>query len=183
MRIKSKWSKKDKTHSVEEIGGALAFIAFRLAQNTVLNLERNDFQTETLKQRVDIISEFLCFIIHLMDRMTIDRFTENERVRFVSELAVKSAKNFEDNMRDIVGPGEYRQDFIDKLNERMNDYAEFHYDTGGDGASFPMRRFFGDLVTKQMSGKNKRWVTDQVIDVEAPEMQQALDKSVPNLFK
>lgn len=183
MRIKSKWSKKDKTHSVEEIGGALAFIAFRMAQNTVLNLERNDFQTETLKQRVDIISEFLCFIIHLMDRMTIDRFTENERVRFVSELAVKSAKNFEDNMRDLVGPGEYRQSFIDKLNERMNDYAEFHYDIEGDGASFPMRRFFGDLVTQQMSGKNKRWVTDQVIDVEAPEMQQALDKSVPNLFK
>ena len=182
MRVKSKWSKKDKTHTVEEIGGALAFIAFRIAQNAVLSLENNDFQTDTQKQRMDIIAEFLCFTIHLMDRMTIERFTEDERVRFITALAVKSAKHYEDNMRDVVGPGEYRQEFIDKLNERMNDYAEFHYDAESGGASFPMRRFFGDLVTKQMGEKNKRWVADQVIDIEVPEMQQTLNRSVPNLF-
>lgn len=182
MRVKSKWSKKGKTHTVEEIGGALAFIAFRIAQNAVLSLENNDFQTDTQKQRMDIISEFLCFTIHLMDRMTIDRFSEEDRIRFVTELAVKSAKHYEDNLRDIVGPGEYRQAFIDKLNERMNDYADFQYDAENGGASFPMRRFFGDLVTRQMGEKNKRWVSDQVIDIEVPEMQQTLNRSVPNLF-
>lgn len=182
MRVKSKWSKKGKTHGVEEIGGALAFIAFRIAQNGVLSLENNDYQTDTQQQRMDIISEFLCFTIHLMDRMTIDRFSEAERVRFITELAVKSAKHYEDNLRDIVGPGEYRQEFIDKLNERTNDYAEFQYDVKSGGASFPMRRFFGDLVTKQMGEKNKRWVADQVIDIEVPEMQEILDRSVPNLF-
>lgn len=182
MRVKSKWSKKDKTHTVEEIGGALAFIAFRIAQNAVLSLENNDFQTDTQKQRMDIISEFLCFTIHLMDRMTIERFTEDERKRFITELAIKSAKHYEDNLRDIVGPGNYRQDFIDKLNERMNDYAEFHYDLDSGGASFPMRRFFGDLVTRQMGERNKRWVSDQVIDIEVPEIQSVLNRSVPNLF-
>ena len=182
MRVKSKWSKKDKTHTVEEVGGALAFIAFRIAQNAVLSLENNDFQTDTQKQRMDIISEFLCFTIHLMDRMTIERFTEEERTRFVTELAIKSAKHYEDNLRDIVGAGNYRQEFIDKLNERMNDYAEFQYDLDSGGASFPMRRFFGDLVTRQMGERNKRWVSDQVIDIEVPEIQSVLNRSVPNLF-
>ena len=142
MRVKSKWNRKDKTHSVEEIGAALAFIAFRIAQNGVLTLENNDYQTDTQAQRLQIIAEFLYFTIHLIDRMTIERFNEEDRMRFMTELASKSAKHMEDNMRDILGKGDYRQGFIDTLNQRMNDYADFHYDQEDGGPSFPMCRFF-----------------------------------------
>ena len=181
MRVKSKWNKKDKTHSVEDIGAALAFIAFRIAQNGVLSLENNDYQTDTQEQRMYIITEFLCFVIHVIDRMTIEKFTEDERMRFMTELAGKSAKHFEDNMRDLIGKGNYRQGFIDNLNQRMSDYADFNY-SEDDGPSFPMRRFFGDLVTAQMGEKNKKWVADQIIDIEVPELLQTLERSVPNLF-
>jgi predicted GNAT family acetyltransferase len=182
VRVKSKWNKKDKTHSVEEIGAALAFIAFRIAQNGVLSLENNDYQTDSQAQRLKIIAEFLCFTIHIIDRMTIERFSDEDRVRFMTELAVKSAKHMEDNMRDILGKGDYRQGFIDTLNQRMNDYADFAYDKEAGGPSFPMRRFFGDLVTEQMGEKNKRWVADQIIDIEVPGILQTLERSVPNLF-
>lgn len=182
MRVKSKWNRKDKTHTVEEIGAALAYIAFRIAQNGVLTLENNDYQTDTQEQRLRIIAEFLYFTIHLIDRMTIDRFEDEDRMRFMTELASKSAKNMEDNMRDILGKGDYRQGFIDTLNQRMSDYAEFQYDKEDGGPSFPMRRFFGDLVTQQMGEKNKRWVTDQIIDIEVPEILTTLNRSIPNLF-
>lgn len=182
MRVKSKWNRKDKTHSVEEIGAALAYIAFRIAQNGVLTLENNDYQTDTQVQRLQIIAEFLYFTIHLIDRMTIERFDDEDRMRFMTELASKSAKNIEDNMRDILGKGDYRQGFIDSLNQRMSDYAEFHFDIEDGGPSFPMRRFFGDLVTQQMGEKNKRWVTDQIIDIEVPEILATLNRSIPNLF-
>jgi hypothetical protein len=182
VRVKSKWSRKDKTHSVEEIGAALAFIAFRIAQNGVLTLENNDYQTDTQAQRLQIIAEFLYFTIHLIDRMTIDRFSDEDRMRFMTELAGKSAKHMEDNMRDILGKGDYRQGFIDTLNQRMADYAEFHYDEEDGGPSFPMRRYFGDLVTQQMGEKNKRWVADQIIDIEVPEILTTLNRSIPNLF-
>ncbi len=181
MRVKSKWNKKDKTHSVEEVGAALAFIAFRIAQNGVLSLENNDYQTDTQQQRMMIIVEFLSFAIHIIDRMTIEKFDEQERVRFMTELATKSAKHFEDNMRDLIGKGDYRQGFIDTLNQRMSDYADFQY-SEETGPSFPMRRFFGDLVTEQMGEKNKKWVAAQVIDIEVPEILQTLNRSVPNLF-
>lgn len=182
MRVRSKWSRKDKTHSVEEVGAALAFIAWRIAQNSILNMENHEFQTDTHQQRLSIIAEFLCFTLHVIDRMTIDRFDADSRVRFMTEMAAKSAKNFYDNKRELVGPGEYRQEFIDLLNTRLADYAEFSYDAENGGPSFPMRRFFGDRVTEQMGEKNRRWVGDQIIDVEVPEIFSTLKRSVPNLF-
>lgn len=183
MRVKSKWHKKDKTHTVEELAGAVAFIAVRIAQNGTLNLENNDFQTDTADQRLEIMTEYLCFTIHIIDRMTIENFDDTERGRFMTELAGKCAKHIEDNKRDLVGPGDYRQAFIDTLNQRMSDYADFQYQEETGGPSFPMRRFFGDLVTECMGDKNKKWVADQVIDIEVPEILETLHKALPNLFK
>jgi len=181
VRVRSKWSNKDKTHSVEEIGGALAFIAWRIAGNAVLNMENHDYGTETQSQRLDIIGEFLIFTIHIIDRMTIERFSPEDRQRFMVELALKSAKHMEDNRRDVEGPGEYKQAFIDLLNQRLDEYSDCAYDAE-DGASFVMRRLFGDHVTKLMGEKNQKWVTAQIIDIEVPDMCRTLDKSLPNLF-
>ena len=128
MRIKSRWSKKGKTHTIEEIAGAVAFINWRIAGNCLLSLENNDFQTDTHEQRLKIISEFLIFTIHMIDRMTIENFDENERVRFITELVTKTAKHLEDNKRDLIGPGDYRDEFVQLLNERINEYSEFSYD-------------------------------------------------------
>ena len=181
MRVRSKWSRKDKTHSVEEIGGALAFIAWRIATNAVLNMENQDYETSTQVQRLDIIAEFLCFTLHIIDRMTIEKFTPEERQRFMVELGQKSAKHMEDNRRDVQGPGEYKQAFIDLLNRRLDEYAECAY-TEEDGPSFVMRRLFGDHVTKVMGPKNQKWVTAQIMDIEVPDMCRTLEKSLPNLF-
>lgn len=182
MRVKSRWNKKDKTHSVEEIAGALAFIIWRIAANAVLSMENAGFTTETQRQRLAIIAEFLAFTIHIADRMTIEKFDENERVRFMTELTLKSAKHMEDNKRDIIGPGEYRQEFIDLLNLRMDDYAQFEYsDTEGPG--FGLKRFFADQVKPVFGENDKKWVSSQVIDIEVPELMRHMKRATPNLFK
>lgn len=182
MRIKSRWSKRGKTHTVEEIAGAVAFIIWRIAGNCLLSLENNDFQTDTHGDRLRIISEFLIFTIHMVDRMTIENFDENERVRFITELVTKSSKHLEDNKRDLVGAGEYRSDFVELLNERINDYSEFSFDDK-EGPSFPMKRFFGDKMALVMGDKNNKWVADQIIEIEVRDIMNHLRKSVPNLFK
>jgi len=182
VRIKSRWSKRGKTHTVEEIAGAVAFITWRIAGNCLLSLENNDFQTDTHEQRLAIISEFLIFTIHMIDRMTIENFDENERVRFINELVEKSAKHLEDNKRDLLGTGEYRQEFVTRLNERITDYSQFSYDEK-DGPSFPMKRFFGDKMALIMGEKNQKWVADQIIEIEVRDIMNHLRKSVPNLFR
>ena len=82
----------------------------------------------------------------------------------------------------LAAPGEYKQDFIDLINKRLVDYSDFQFEDGS-GPSFPMRRFFGDLVTEQMGEKNKRWVSDQIIDIESPDIYATLKRSLENLFK
>lgn len=182
MRVKSRWSKKDKTHSIEEIAGALAFIIWRIAANGVLSMENADFTTETQRQRLAIIAEFLAFAIHIADRMTIEKFDAEQRVRFMTELAIKSAKHMEDNKRDIIGPGEYRQEFIDLLNRRMDDYGQFGY-SEDEGPSFGMKRFFADQVKALFGEEDQKWVSSQIIDMEVPEIMLHLKRATPNLFK
>jgi len=182
LRIKSRWSKKNKTHSVEEIAGAVAFILWRIATNGVLSLENEDYQTDSQQQRLDVITEFLAFSIHLTDRITIERFDENERVRFITELAAKCGKHLEDNLRDVIGKGEYRQAFIDTLNRRMGDYADFSY-SDEEGPSFGMKRFFGEQITKVLGERHSKWVSSQVMDIEVPEILSHIKRAIPNLFK
>ena len=183
VRIKSRWSKKDKTHTVEEIGGALAFIVWKLAMNTMLSMENADYKTETNKDRLDIITEVLAITIHIVDRMTIERFDENERIRFMTELATKCAKHLHDNMRDIGVEGDFKSSFIELLNQRMADYSGFDFDEK-EGPSFAMRRFFGDEVSKVMINvDDKKWVGQQMMDIEIPEIMDHLKRSVPNLFR
>jgi len=181
VRVKSRWSKKDKTHGVEEIAGALAFISWRVATNGMLSMENADFSTETQQQRLQIIAEFLMFTVHIADRMTIEKFDANERQRFMTELAQKCAKHMEDNQRDVLGKGEYRQAFIDLLNQRMADYADFSF-TEQDGPSFGMKRCFGEQVAQLFGDKDAKWVSSQVIDIEVPEILVHLQRATPNLF-
>ena len=183
VRIKSRWSKKDKTHTPEEIGGAMAFIIWKLAMNTMLSMENAQYKTETQQDRLDIITEVLIFCIHLADRMTIERFDENERMEFMSAVASKCAKHLHDNMRDLGKEGEFKQPFIELMNERFADYAEFAFDED-EGPSFVMSRFFGDKVKKVMKSEDdQKWVGQQMIDIEVPEIMDHLKRAVPNLFR
>ncbi len=182
MRVKSRWGKRNKTHTIEEIAGAVAFILWRIATNGVLSLENQDYQTDSQQHRLGIISEFLAFLIHLTDRITIERFDESERARFMTELATKCAKHLEDNLRDVIGKGEYRQIFIDTLNQRMADYAEFNY-SEEEGPSFNMKRFFGERITNVLGERHSKWISSQVMDIEVPEIMTHMKRAIPNLFR
>ena len=180
MRIKTRWSKKDKERSAEEIAGALAFIVWRIGAAGLLSLENEGFQTDTYTQRLKVLSEFLAFLIHVTDRMTYERFTEEERERFVTALALKIAQVMEDNMRDLIGPGDYKGPFIELLNERLADYSEFSYTEEGPGFGF--KRYFGERVTEVMGPKDGRWITDQIMDAEVPDALKTLRRAFVGLF-
>jgi len=147
----------------------------------VLNLENHDYQTDTQQQRLDIIAEVLVFTLHLIDRMTITRFSDEERQRFMGELGQKSAKHMHDNRCDIEGSGEYRSAFIELLNQRLAEYAEFDYDEQ-EGPGFGMKRYFGEFVAQHMGEKNRQWVSGQMSEIEVRDIMATLKKSVPNLF-
>lgn len=180
MRVKSRWNDKGKERTPEDIAGALAFIAWRIAGNAVLNLENEDYQTDTQAQRLDIMAELLAFLVHLVDRLAYGKIDEADRQRYIGALGLRLAETMQDNRVDAQGAGEYRAAFVDLLNRRMDDYAELPFADGGPG--FGMRRYLGDRVAQAMGPRHNKWITQQVMDIEVPEALETLHKALRNLL-
>lgn len=182
MRIRSRWNDKKRTRSLEEVAGALAFIEWRIASQVLLNLENEGFQTDTAADRMDVMRELCPFLIHVTDRLVHDDMDEEERQRFIVALALKIADFYHDNRTDAEGRGQdYRTPFIETLNQRMADYSEFTFEEGEPGYAF--KRYLGESVTNSMGPKDRKWITDQVMEIEVPEMLVTLERGLDNLFK
>ncbi len=181
MRIKSKWHNKDKAKSAEEIAGALGFITWRISANAVNKMYTSGFNFSTNKQQLDVIAEFLAFLVQAADRRVYDIMDDDERQRFVTALAIHVAGTLEDNLREEVGAGDYRSDFINLLNERMEGYAEFNFVE--DMPSYPSMRYFATRVDAVMGGEENKWVIEQVIEVEAPEAMKNFNRAIGDLLE
>jgi hypothetical protein len=184
IRVKSKWQDKDKARSAEETGSVLAFNLWRIAGANVLHIENEGFQTDTYNQRLDVIAELLAFFVHVVDRMISEKdYSEDNRRELITALAMNLAKTMHDNRRDVNEDADdidYRSAFVAMLNERMEEYAGFNFDQGEPG--FQLRRRVGEHVTEVMGEKDRKWVTDQVMDIEIPDALKTFNKVARNLL-
>lgn len=178
MRIKSRWNKRAKEQSLEDIAGAVAFINWRIATNGVLEIENLGYQTQSNAHRLQIVGEFLAFLLQVADRLAYERMEDEERQAFITALALKMANIFADNQRDMLGEGEYRKIFIDLLNQRAEDYAELSFKAGEAG--FDFLRYFGEQVAAVMT--EKHFVSQQVMDIEGPNAITTLKKGMKDLL-
>jgi hypothetical protein len=182
VRIRSRWNKTGKERTIEENAGALAFIEWRIASQTLLNLENEGFQTDTQMDRLDVLQELSAFLIHVTDRKVHGELDEDQRQKFIVALAVKMADTYHDNRVDAEGRGQdFRPGFIDILNQRLADYSEFSFENGEPGYAF--KRYLGECVTNVMGEKDRKWISDQVMEIEIPEMLKTLEKGLKNLFE
>ncbi len=181
MRINAKWSNRGRVRSPIEIAGALAFTGWKIAASVVLNLENEGFETQSQTQRLQVITEIMCFMVSVVDRMVYNTYSIEQRGEFVTTFALSLGNILEDNHADIDGPGNYRKAFIEQLNLRASEYAECSYSTD-EGASFPMRRILGNHVMDAMGDKDRKWIPDYIIDVEAPNVVATLKRALPSLF-
>ena len=180
IRVKSRWANRDRKRTPQEDASALAFITWRIAGNAVLNLENEGFQTETNVHRLRVMSEILAFLIHITDRRVADTMTSEQRQVFITALALKISDYMQENMDDLAGSDkDYKKVFIEVLNERMADYAEFNFTDGEPGYAF--KRYLGEKVTDSMGPKDRKWISDQVMEIEVPEMLKSLNKALADL--
>ncbi len=181
MRMKSKWGKNSKQRSVADNASAAAFIAWRIAQDALLDLESEDYQTDNLKQRMDVVVEFVIFLAHLADRISYERMSIEEREEFVVTMVQHLARTHQASMEDIDGIKDYKEDFIQLVNERMNDYADMPYEEGEP--SFVMRRYLGTKVQEVMGERHNKWIETQVLEINAPTAIKQLNKAIDDLYK
>jgi len=182
VRIRSRWKNKGRVRTLEENAGALAFIEWRIAGQTLLNLENEGFQTDTQLQRLDVLQELCAFLIHVTDRLVHGDLDETQRQTFIVQLALKMADTYHDNRVDVEGRGQdFRPGFIDALNRRLADYAECSFEEGEPGYQF--KRYLGECVTGVMGDRDRKWISDQVMEIEIPEMLKTLKKGLKDLFE
>ena len=133
MRVKSRWFKGEREKTPQEIAGALAFIVWRISDNALKNMRKADFDIAIGPQYFAFLSEFLIFLVQVADRIVYTRLSEEARYEFTSVLANRVADNFAENQAEWLGGalGEYKHNFIDRLNQRAGEYAEFEYSRRG----------------------------------------------------
>lgn len=182
MRIKSNWFKAEREHTPEELAGAVSFVIYRIADNALKKTRLADFEIAVGPQYFAFLTEFLLFAIMVADRIAYRRLTSEQRQEFTSVLAHRIAETHAENESRLLG-GEFtdcKRRFINQLNVRSGEYAEFDYTE--KGPEFAFFRYIAYCMGGIMDEKDSGWIIDQMMSIEAPEAVDMLEKTFKNLL-
>lgn len=173
--VKTRWRKKG-PRTVEERAGVIGANVWKIALEIFKHMEKEGFRFGSDRMTTEVIAELIAFQVQLADRAVYGRLGEAERAALIGEVVRHLAATMENNQRDLFGPGEYRKPFIDRLNERFADYAGFEY--RGAEPGYACLRFFATRVADAMAAGDNKWVVEQVMEIEAPEMVRLVAKLI-----
>lgn len=183
MRIKSNWFKSGHKRTPQEIAGALAFVIWRIGDNALRNTRKAKFEIEIGTQYFSFLTEFLLFLVQVADRIAYRQLPAEDRFAFTSFLANRVAETLAENQSRLIGNSFkiHKQHFIDMLNQRSGEYAEFDY--GSDGPEFAFTRYLGFCMREVMDENDSNWIIDQMMSIEAPEAVVMVEKTMRDLFE
>lgn len=177
LRINTKWHNKRREISTEEKANTMAFIAWKIAAGFVLDMENENFQTDSQSQRLDVIKECLAFMVSVTDRLAAPQLSQEERQELITKMALKTAKTLQENSEDLLGRGQdYQQDYINMLNQRLDAYAHCNWDETREEPGFQYKRDFGDHIAAVMGERDNKWISQHVIEIEVPDIIENLKK-------
>ncbi|TXT38107.1 MAG: hypothetical protein FD135_3065 [Comamonadaceae bacterium] len=150
----------------------MAFITWRVAQNTLKQMRSASFDIEIGPQYFAFTREVLVFLIQVIDRLAHERMDADLRAEFMTALVLRVAEVLQDNEDGLLGPtpagqASSQDQFIDLFNELADHYADFGFDT--DGPDFAFVRYLGHRIEALMPQKDQRWVVDQIMASEVPD--------------
>ena len=173
--VKTRWRKKG-ARTLADRAGVIGANVWKISLEIFRHMEKEDFRFGSDRLVTDVMAEFIAFLLQLADRAVYGRLSDADRATLIGEAARHLAATMENNQLDLLGAGEYRKPFIDLLNARFEEYAGFDYPGGEPG--FPCLRFFAAKVSDVMAASNNKWVIEQIMDIEAPEMVRLIKKLV-----
>jgi hypothetical protein len=173
--VKTRWRKKG-ARTLAERAGVIGANLWKLSLEIFRHMEKEGFRFGSDRLVTEVLTEFIAFAAQLVDRAAYGRLSEAERATLIGEVAGHLAATMENNQRDLLGPGEYRKPFVDALNVRFGEYADF--ECPGGEPSYACLRFFATKVSDAMAGGDNKWVVEQMMDIEAPEMVRLVRKLI-----
>lgn len=177
---KTRWRSKG-PRSLAERAGVIGANVWKISLQVFRHMEKEGFRFSSDRMVTDVLAECIAFLVQLADRAVYGRLDDADRATLIGETARHLAATFENNQLDLFGPGEYRQAFIERLNARFDAYSTFEY--AGRAPGFACLRFFAGQVDEAMAPAGNKWVVEQVLDLEAPEMVRAMEKLIDQVVE
>jgi hypothetical protein len=175
MRVKSKWH-KTQVKTIEDIGGAMAFICWRITKNHLEDLINEGFVIEK-EQVFDVIAEYLCFLIQSIDRLVFKTLNTEQRQELINKLAKQSAFYYQENKEDRIGEGNHWKAFVNTYNQRSQDYSDYD----NKEPDYHFLRYFAEKVKLAMTDVDEKWIVQQMIEIQAPKAFKKISQSVDDL--
>jgi hypothetical protein len=173
--VKTRWRKKG-TRTLADRAGVIGANVWKISLEIFKHMEREGFRFGSDRLVTGVLGEYIAFLVQLVDRAVHGRLSEADRATLIGEIAAHLATTMENNQLDLLGPGDYRAPFITLLNERFAEYADYEYPGGEPG--YACLRFFAGKVSDAMASGDNKWVVEQMMDIEAPEMVRLIEKLV-----
>ncbi len=178
--IKTRWRNQKAPRTLEDRAGVIGANIWKIALDIYKHLEKDGFRFGSDQQVTAVITEFIAFLVQLTDRTAHGWCDDTDRASLINAVAGHLAKTMQNNQLDLFGPGDYRTQFIQTLNDRFDDYAQFEYIDRDPG--FACLRYFGNKVSDTMASSDNKWVLEQMVEVEAPEMVRFVKKLVDDVI-
>ena len=193
LRIKSHWFKNASPKSAAEQASVMAFIIWRLAHSMLGRMRGAQFDIDIGRPYFDFMREVLVFELALADRIAFARLPADQREPFTSALVRHVARTLQENEDGLlgvpaVGQPAHGDTFIDLVNEVVGHYAEFDADptppadAWGFHPDFSFVRYLGSRLEPVLPEKDRRWVLDQVMAIEAPQAVTLVQRSMRDLL-
>ena len=181
-RTKSRFFAKDKARDPATLASVAAFTTWRLGLQTIKRMRDADFEIEASPQYFDVLGEYLVFLIHVADRFAFARLPLAERRVFTVSMVRRLAELLAENESRLLGTDadSIRRGFIDRFNARADDYASFGFDEA-NGPDFAFLRYAGHALLGVVAERDRAWVTDQVMTIEAPDAVTTLRRVMDNV--
>jgi hypothetical protein len=185
IRIKSQWFRGAAAKTPQQTASAMAFIAWRVAQNMLKQMRSAHFDIDIGAQYFAFTREVLVFLTQVLDRMAFERMGPEGRAEFITALVKRVAEILQDNEDGLLGvpfagqPSYYEQ-FIDLFNALADHYADFGFDA--NGPDFAFVRYFGHRIESLMPQKDQRWVVDQIMASEVPDAVSYLQRAMQGVL-
>lgn len=172
IRIRSRFHAGGRERTLAELASVVAMLSWKLAVESIRRMREAKFDIDLGRPYFDYVCETMAFHAHFADR-----------VEFTTALAKRMAEAIEDNADMLLAasePGACRRRFLEVFNAAGVDYADYGCDA--KGPDFGFRRAYAARVRESMPEKDKNWVYDQVMEIEAPEGVKAIQKTLAGLF-
>lgn len=183
IRIRSRFHAGGRERGMAELASVVAMLSWKLAVESIGRMRAAKFDIDLGRPYFDYAVETMAFHAHYADRVAHEKLDAERRAEFTAALAMRMAEAIEDNADMLLAatePGACRRHFIEVFNAAGADYAEYGCDA--EGPDFGFRRACAARVREGMPEKDKTWVYDQVMEIEAPEGVKAIEKTLAGLF-